>query len=30
MIQLKDIIVELEKWLADYNCNKLADVFNKR
>jgi hypothetical protein len=30
MIQLKDIIVELEKWLADYSCNKLADVFNKR
>ena len=29
-IQLKDVIAELEGWLADYSGNKLADVFNKR
>jgi flagellar motor switch protein FliG len=29
-IQLKDVIAELEEWLANYNSNKLVDVFNKR
>jgi hypothetical protein len=29
-IQLKDVITELEEWLANYSGNKLADVFNKR
>jgi len=29
-IQLKDVITELEEWLANYQSNKLADVFSKR
>lgn len=30
LIQLADVIPELEAWLANYQSNKLADVFNKR